>query len=188
MGSHTFGGNYDGVYGKQTSTAISEFQNGYKLVGKNSVDKAGKVVPNGETIKKLNAMLPANYKSMRIIANTKTVYLAGDAKEAVLSKLAVTGNANIQTNFKTNVGKLIQTMFEQHKIVLRVTKTGFRRTFAEQAALTKTNAGPGESNHNFGRAVDIGFKGIKWLQGNGKIVTDADWLNTLVKKKTSINL
>jgi hypothetical protein len=59
-----------------------------------------------------------------------------------------------------------------------VTDSGWRRSFAEQAALNpkSTKAGPGESNHNFGRAVDLGFSDLRWVQGNGTIRTDNDWL------------
>jgi peptidoglycan L-alanyl-D-glutamate endopeptidase CwlK len=45
------------------------------------------------------------------------------------------------------------------------------RTYAEQNKLYKirpkvTNAGPGQSNHNFGIALDVGlFKGAKYLTG-----------------------
>lgn len=48
------------------------------------------------------------------------------------------------------------------------------RTYAEQNVLAKirpkvTNAGPGESNHNFGIAIDIGlFNGLKYYTGATK--------------------
>jgi hypothetical protein len=52
---------------------------------------------------------------------------------------------------------------------------GTRRTFEAQYQLTLnvqngkavTNAGPGESNHNYGQAVDIGFKALRWLKKDG---------------------
>ena len=42
-----------------------------------------------------------------------------------------------------------------------------------------TGAGPGESNHNFGMAVDIGFKNFKWMRGNGAPTVDDWWLNNM---------
>lgn len=173
------GGNYDGVYGGQTKTAITKFQNDYKLIGAKSIDKLGQIMPNGETIKKLNILLPAAYTTMRIITDAKTVYLEGTAADATQSKTAITGKQDMDPRFRVKIGQLVQKMFDEHKIVLQITKTGWRRTFAEQAAQTKTGAGPGESNHNFGRAVDIGFKGLQWLRGDGTIVKDSDWLNQL---------
>ena len=144
-----------------------------------AVEKLGFVAPGGPTIQKLAAMLPADRKDLRIIENTKTVYLEGVAADAAASRLAVTGDGQFDPIFRAAVGNLIDRMFDQHKIVLWLTPTGRRRTFAQQQAETKTNAGPGESNHNFGRAVDIGFRGFKWIQGNGEIKQDADWLNAL---------
>jgi len=53
------------------------------------------------------------------------------------------------------------------------------RTYAEQNRLFKlrpkvTNAGPGQSNHNFGIAIDIGlFKGAKYLTGANAAETKA---------------
>lgn len=172
-------GNYDGSYGKLTKDAIIKFQNDYKLVHAKSVDKPGKIMPNGETLNKLNASLPQAYKSMLIIPDTKTVYLAGSAADAAASKTAITGKQDLDATFRTSVGQLVQNMYNQHKIVLKVTNSGWRRTFADQAAITNTKAGPGESNHNFGRAVDLGFRGFKWVQGNGTITQDNDWLSNL---------
>ena len=183
-GKAYLGGNYDGVYGKLTKAAIDKFQTDYKLIKKAGTDKSGKLMPNGETIKKLNALLPATHKPMRIIPGTKTVYIEDTSANAALSKQAVAKYPSLEANFQKKVGDLVQEMFKQHKIVLWVTPTGYRRTFAEQSTQVNTNAGPGESNHNFGRAVDIGFKNLKWLRGNGTWVTDAYWLNQL--EKTSV--
>jgi hypothetical protein len=61
------------------------------LVSPTSTNKLGKITPNGETLKKLNAMLPQVHKAMRAIPNTKTVYLAGSAADANASKTQITG-------------------------------------------------------------------------------------------------
>jgi hypothetical protein len=39
-----------------------------------------------------------------------------------------------------------------------------------------TGAGPGESNHNFGMAVDIGFRGFKFVKSHGGAEVDDWWL------------
>jgi hypothetical protein len=190
-GAPYLGGNYDGVYGPATKTAITAFQTDQKLIdplppaGKPvppptpGKEKPGLINPGGVTIQKLNAMLPTTHKQLHIIANTKTVYLEGSAADAAASKAAITVDNEFEPTFRANVAKLVQSMYDQHKIVLWLTPTGRRRTFAQQAAEVKTKAGPGESNHNFGRAVDIGFKGFRWIQGDGAIKKDADWLNAL---------
>lgn len=171
--------NYDGTYAITTKTAITKFQNDYKLVTDKGIDKTGKIMPNGETLKKMNALLPQSHKTMRIITNTKTVYIAGSTADATSSKTAITGKQELDTDFRTKIGNLVQGMYDQHKIVLKVTGSGWARTFAEQRAMTNTQAGPGESYHNFGRAVDIGFNGFKWVKGDGTIKQDNHWLSSL---------
>ncbi len=181
--------NYDGAYGKDTKDAIIKFQTDYKIVPADKKlaaaipDTLGKVTKSGPTIAELNKHIPATHKSMMIMANTKTVYLEGDAKIAKASSASILGENNLDVTFRTNVSKLVDEMYKQHKIALQTTNDGRRRTFAEQAVIPppKTFAGPGESNHNFGRAVDIGFRGLQWIKGDGTIHKEIDWLNALEK-------
>ena len=183
------GGNYDGIYGGQTKAAIIAFQTDHKLAaapGKEPApgqDQHAVAGPNGATIKKLVSMLPATHAKLQIIENTKTVYLEGEAADATASQGKIAAHPELEVTFRANVAKLVELMFKTHKIVLSVAPLGTRRTFAEQAALdpSVTKAGPGESNHNFGRAVDIGPNGLKWLQGDGAIVKDDWWMNKLFK-------
>ena len=136
------------------------------------------------TIKKLSASLPADYTTMRIIENTKTVYLEGDAAAATASQGKIAAHPELDVSFRANIAKLVEMMYQTHKIVLSIAGAqGARRTFQQQADLpaTVTKAGPGESNHNYGRAVDIGFNGIKWIAGDGTIVKDDWWFNKLAK-------
>jgi hypothetical protein len=142
-------------------------------------DKLGFIDKNGPTFKKLSAMLPADRAALRVIEGLKTVYLEDSAVNAATSKFAILADKEMDPSFQTKVGQLVDKMFQQHKIVLWLTPTGRRRNFAQQMAETATNAGPGESNHNFGRAVDIGFKDFRWIKGDGQPKTDADWLNAL---------
>ena len=178
QGAPYLSGNYDGVYGNQTKTAIAKFQGDYGLVTAQSTDKAGTVMPAGETVTKLTAMLPATHAAMRIIEGHKTVYLAGGATEAEASKSAIVSDGQLDLTFRTKIGNLVQTMFDRHKIVLWVTASGGRRTFAAQMTVN-SNAGPGESNHQYGRAVDLGFKNFTWVQPGGELKQDLDWLNHL---------
>jgi hypothetical protein len=176
-------GNYDGVYGNDTKQAIIAFQADYNLVPATPLpgkDKQGMVVKAGKTIQKLTQLLPADRKGLSIVKDTNTVYIEDSTANKMTSRSSIDNDQDLDTTFRANVAKLVDTMYLKHKIVLWVTPTGRHRTFAQQAnPALKTNAGPGESNHNFGRAVDIGFKNFKWLQGNGTIYTDDYWLNRL---------
>lgn len=205
-------GNYDGVYGNQTKTAIQTFQTDYALakaakgpakaakapggaalagkkagpaIAAGKADKFGVVAKNSASFKKLAAMLPATHSKMRIIAGTKTVYIEDALANAKTSRTTINTAKDLDTGFQANVVKLIDEMYSQHKITLWVTPTGRRRTFADQATQTKTNAGPGESNHNYGRAVDIGFKDFTWVRGDGRLKKDAAWLNALEAAKSA---
>jgi hypothetical protein len=175
-------GNYDGTYGGHTKDAIVAFQKDNSKViqaGQKGKEKEGVVDVGGTTLATLAGALPATHKELHIIPNTKTVYLEAAPADATASANAIRGDAEFEATFRTSLASLVDTMYAEHKIVLWITPTGRRRTFAQQAAEVKTFAGPGESNHNFGRASDIGFRGFKWIQGDGSIKKDADWLNAL---------
>jgi hypothetical protein len=167
------GSNYDGKYGKDTKKAIVAFQNDLKIA-----DKPGFVEKNSATLKQLNASLPPDYADMRIIEKTSTVYLAADVKalNASLNQLAA---AELDPIFRMNIIALVGTMYDRHKIVISCPDSGMRRDFAWQMVMNNRGAGPapGESNHQYGKAVDIGFGGLRWVDGNGKIRTDTFWLN-----------
>lgn len=181
-GAPYLGGNYDGTYGGITKGAIIAFQNDNgNLIQADQKGKEtlGVVDPGAATIGTLSAALPATHKELRIVPSTKTVYLEGAPADAQASATAIRGDAEFETTFKGLLAKLVDTLYAEHKIVLKITPTGRRRTFTQQAAEVNTKAGPGESNHNFGRAADIGFKGFRWIQGDGTIKADADWLNAL---------
>jgi hypothetical protein len=185
---------YDGAYGKLTKAAIVAFQTDNNLAGdpaKGAFDKSGQLTKGGATITKLNAMLPDDYKSMMTLEGVKTVILEGAKADADASGQSLANNADLDPGFRGTVVKLVAQVFADTKVVLGIDRSGGRRTFKEQSDIynrpdnvTKkiTNAGPGESNHNFGHAVDLLPKQLRWVEGNGKIVKDDWWLNTLMKK------
>ena len=203
---------YDGTYAVGTKTAIIAFQKDQKLVpvavpapvnpavkgpapikgpaapvAKGPTEKEGFVGPSGPTIQKLNAMLPLPYKAIRIINDTKVVYWPGSANDATASAKAIRGDVGLEASFRQNVTKLVEIMFQRHEIVLSLPTTGGLRTFQKQYDLVTqpnppTQAGPGESNHNFGLAVDIGLKHFKWLGAHLMAKTEAGWwLDDLTK-------
>jgi hypothetical protein len=181
-GAPYFGGRYDSAYGALSKAAIASFQSdNAKTIqaGQQGKEKLGVMDAGGTTLRTLAAALPATHKAMRIIPATKTVYLEGALADANASANSIRLDPKFESNFRMLLAKLVDTMYAEHRIVLKITPTGRRRNFAQQAAEVRTHAGPGESNHNFGRASDIGFKGLRWIRGDGSIKTDADWLNAL---------
>lgn len=192
---------YDGKSGQGTVHAITHFQTDQGLLPKAgahpaggsggaaaapaAAEKSGMVAKGSATLAKLVAALPADFASMMIIENTRTVYFPGTEADCKASSKAISVMGDLESVFRTKVIQLVDLMFSTHKIVLSVTPTGGRRTFQQQfdtfTKTTSTKAGPGESNHNFGRAVDIGFNGFVWLQDDGAKTTDNYWLNKLTK-------
>ena len=191
---------YDGKSGNGTVHAITQFQTDQGLLAKPgahagggagggvaapAAEKAGLVTKGSPTLAKLAAALPAAFTTMMIIENTRTVYFPGTDADAKASSKAISVMADLESVFRAKVVQLVDLMFAANKIVLSVTPSGGRRTFQQQfdtfTKTTSTKAGPGESNHNFGRAVDIGFNGFEWLKDDGVKTKDDFWLNRLTK-------
>jgi hypothetical protein len=190
-------GDYDGKYGNTTKAAIIRFQTDQGLIkpaakpgagapAAAAGEKEGLVAKNSDTLAKMVAAVPADYTEMRIIENASTVYFPGTEADCKASTAAINGTQDLEPGFRGKVALLVGKMFETHKIVLWLTGSGGHRSFEEQFQIfvknKTTKAGPGESNHNFGRAVDIGFNKLQWLKGGGTIVKNEDWwLNKLTK-------
>jgi hypothetical protein len=145
-------------------------------------DKAGLIAPKSPTMAKLVAALPASYKNITVLPQNGLVCWETTQAQAEASATSVEKDAGLAPTFRANIAKLIRQLFSDYKLTLRVApRTGGLRTFAQQykLATTKTakggyatGAGPGESNHNFGQAVDIGFEPFKWLSPTGNEVAD----------------
>jgi peptidoglycan hydrolase-like protein with peptidoglycan-binding domain len=187
-GQAYLGGNYDGVYGGQTKTAIDRFQADQKLLPPPPGTKDAKTLIGkaGPTIQKLSAMLPPAYTDIRIIEKTKTVYIAATDAEAKAGQTTVNGEPNVDPAFRGKALQAVKQTYDDHKIAFTVGPNGGRRTFAKQAAIATTGAttvGPGESNHNWGRALDLLPINFRWLKGDGTIFKDTLWLEQLEKQK-----
>ncbi len=189
--SGTYLATYDGIYGKDTLAAIRSFQNDHVFVSaqlKQSVGNpnatAGLVVPNDATWTELLLKVPAEFSDLRVLTDGKTVYVAAtDSQRDAM--LAAVGGLTFAFEFRTRVVACINQMHALHGIAVGVCRDGDRRTFQTQYDLFTsgrgvTNAGPGESNHNFGMASDIGFAGLRWLRSNGAVVhNETSWLHQL---------
>ena len=85
----------------------------------------------------------------------------------------------LRSGFKSNIENTIKEMHKQGFAfgVLDSAKAGYR-TFQMQSEIDsdKTKAGPGESYHNYGLAVDLGV--IEWVDEDGKSYSDF-WLGKM---------
>ena len=194
--------NYTGTYGDDVKTAIIAFQTDKGIIAPPPVkgkavpppvigvnETPGLVGPNSKTYQTLIQNLPAAYSRIRAMPNLKTIYLEALDAEAAVSAGQINGNAGLIPTFRANVANLVNAFQRAHKIAIWVEPNdGWNRGFEQQADIVrrgKTKAGPGESNHNWGFAVDIGFKGFKWLAGDTSIVTDDYWLQRLAAAKAA---
>jgi hypothetical protein len=119
---------YDGSYGTQTRNALVAFQTDHGLgvapypgppatPGPNQ-EAPGRAEPGGATIQKLNAILPATHTEIRIIEGTKVVYWPGAAVDALKHANKIGQDVNLEPDFRAKVAKLVNVMFDRHKIVL----------------------------------------------------------------------
>ena len=176
----------DGDCGDRTKRAIRQFQNDQVFVGPHRNTSApvpgataGRVVAGDPTWRQLLAAVPPEFGDLRVLEGSKTVYvaaMAADQAESINGISALT----FQPTFRNQLVVLVGRIFNAYGIVCSVCRDGDRRTFQTQYDLLTsgrnvTHAGPGESNHNFGQAVDLGFRGLRWLRADGTVVEDEDW-------------
>jgi hypothetical protein len=181
----------DGACGDRTVRAIQQFQ--FDQVFGDAVGNVSRpapgvlsrvIAPEDSTWRKLTAAVPTAFGDLRVLTGSKTVYVAGTAADLSAS-IATVARLTFQPDFRAKVSAVINRMYESHGIVPRVCRDGDRRTFQTQYELLVsgrgvTSAGPGESNHNFGQAVDLGFEGLRWLKSDGTLVQhETPWLHEL---------
>jgi len=185
----------DGDCGDKTKRALRQFQYDQVFVGAGGTTSshvsgatAGRVVPGDLTWKKLVAAVPAELGDLRVLRGSKTVYVAATPADRTASANRIAG-LTFETAFRTRITALVARIFDSFGIVCSVCRDGDRRTFQTQYELLTsgrkvTKAGPGESNHNFGQAVDLGFPGLRWLRADGTVVENEDaWLHQLDPKQ-----
>jgi hypothetical protein len=144
----------------------------------------GLVEAGDATWEKLLVKVDPDFADMRVMDGGKTVYVAATADE-LAGKIADVANFTFALAFRTKVIACINRMHELYGIAIGVCDHGGRRTFQEQYDLLTsgrnvTHAGPGESNHNFGMAVDLGFEGLRWLKRHGEVTeNETSWFHIL---------
>jgi peptidoglycan hydrolase-like protein with peptidoglycan-binding domain len=189
-------GTWDGSFGGGLKTAITAFQTDNGLLGASTTaappgatEKSGLVALNSKTFKALaDALAKQNagkYDALRVLPDTKVAYLgAADADRVAGVQVIKQGffmagktkvPAELEPTFRQQVIDVIDAVFKAHKIVLGGWgPKSFRRTFADQHAVLAagtSKAGPGESNHQYGQAIDVGYKGVQLVKEDGTIQT-----------------
>lgn len=171
---------YDGDCGPATKAAIQAFQDDHVFVSSdgracvaNPKATAGLVKADDATWQKLLEQVDPDFSDMRVLENGKTVYVAATEEEAA-GRTGEVGGLTFTAAFRPKVINCINGMFKQYGIAIGVCPDGDRRDFQTQYRILmkrdgSTHAGPGESNHNFGMAVDMGFRGLRWLKKNGDV-------------------
>jgi len=151
--------------------------------------KPGLIEPGDATWRALVEQTPAEFQNLRVLPGGRIAYLEGTANQRQASVAAVYAQT-FAPAFQPKVALCINAVHAQFGIVIGVCPDGARRNFATQDRLLNdgrgvTKAGPGESNHNFGMAVDFGFKGLRWIHRNGAITENEDsWLHKLDPNQT----
>lgn len=182
---------YDGDCGKNTKVAIRAFQDDHVFVSSdglqcvdNSRATAGLVKPGDATWEKLIEKVDPAFSDMRVMEGGKTVYVAATAGQ-LAARIGAVGGFTFTPVFRAKVIACINRMYELYGIAVGVCRNGDRRTFQAQYVLLisgrgVTQAGPGESNHNFGMAVDLGFENLRWLKKHGEVTeNETSWFHIL---------
>lgn len=186
----------DGDCGPRTQAALRQFQSDQVFVSADGRSSqvvngatAGLVRPDDLTWQRLITATPPALADLRVLAGGATVYLAAPVAD-LASALSAAGAMTFEPRFSALVQSLLRQIHQTCGIAVRVCRDGARRTFQTQYELLMspnrvTRAGPGESNHNFGQAVDLGFEGLRWLRRDGTLVENEDaWLHQLDPRQT----
>jgi hypothetical protein len=152
--------------------------------GANANATLGQVKPADATWTQMLAKVATEFVNLRVLTGGKIAYVQATAEER-LAKLAAVGQLTFTDAFAVKVRACITQMQALHGISVGVCVDGDRRPFQRQYELLQrvprvTRAGPGESNHNFGMATDIGFAGLRWLHSDGVVDSnETSWLHHL---------
>jgi hypothetical protein len=156
-------------------------------------DTFGYLVPDSATWDKLVERLPRaphDYTRLAVLPNIATValknavppnsfvvYFKADRDNDLKASTDEIRDQPLNPDFKKKVRAVVDRMYEDYQIVLRGWTTlerysSYRRSFNGQLTVYKekhSKAGPGEGDHNWGQAMDIGFKGLKWVHTDGTV-------------------
>jgi hypothetical protein len=191
----------DGDCGDGTIGAIRRFQNdqifGDAATGTSRAVAGatpGRIAPSDVTWTKLVAVVPNDFRDLRVLRGSKTVYVGAPATEREAS-VSLLDRFTFEATFRAKVAAVVNQLHADTGLVASLCRwsetncKAARRDFQTQYELLidpagPTNAGPGESNHNFGQAVDLGFKDLRWLKPDGTVEEkESSWMHKLDPKQ-----
>ena len=170
-------GTIDGVFGKKTKAAISAFQACHSPTNRSA---QGSIKLGDGTVAAIERVSLAKLGRLRSLPGIAVVYKEASTSSVANSKRQIS-NLELDASFKLLVIQLVERMHRSHGLTLGVTRDGGRRSFQDQADIkfSATSAGPGESNHQWGHAVDLGFAGLEFYDRSAKLHKDNWWLSRL---------
>ena len=77
---------------------------------------------------------------------------------------------NLYGHFAETVAKLFRDFYTKAEVALMIMDDGAWRTFELQRYMS-SDSGPGETTHNYGYAVDLGFDGLEFIDKTGAKAT-----------------
>jgi hypothetical protein len=163
-------GDYTDVRDGSVSVAIRAFQQDNLLVDAVSGKPKpgvlpGLIEPSGATWAKLVAAVPDAYKTVRTTEGVALVYFPMSLNALASAKGEIQAG-ELKNEFKVKVTNLLDKFYAKSGIVVSANPNGLRRTF-EQQMKKASEASPGETIHNYGYAVDLGFTGLSYVSRTG---------------------
>jgi hypothetical protein len=188
-----YSGKNDGWFSDAMCEAVKEFQE-YAAKG-DCMDAKGKKTPldekdwlkghrkgegDGPTIDMLKLVTGKGLKIANVLTFPGTKFKYKKTKMTV-EECNATLPGNLRAGFKKDIVAVIQGMHDLGIAFGTNTPTSGYRTFAQQLTIdkSKTNAGPGESFHSYGVAVDLGV--LDWVEEDGTSHKKDFWLETMRK-------
>lgn len=181
----------DGNFGPRSRAALRLFQTENVFVDHQrrvsttvANATAGQVRAGDATWQALERLIDPAFSGLSYVTGSRIPFIGGTQMQFDASRLQA--NQEVFTPaFRAKLIRLLEAFHRDHRIVLAICPQGARRTFQQQYDLLVgpgqvTNAGPGESNHNFGQAADIGFPRLRWLTTTGTITeNETHWLHRM---------
>lgn len=146
----------------------------------------GIVRPNDATWWAMTRGPQPGFTDLRILPGSRIVYVANPASD-LKAKFEEVAQGGFTPAFQTKIINCITLFHARHGIAIGLAsvKSSGRRTFQKQYELMTdgrktTQAGPGESNHNWGMAADLGFQNLRWMQSEGRVVeNETAWFHRM---------
>ncbi len=176
-----FAAGYTSRYGVATDQALVAFQADHGLARRGappgsspggSAETPGLVKrgsPTWQALLKEFGSVDARYRTARTTEGFALAYVPMADSRLHESVSAIHGAKNLQSEFRQKVVRLVQIVFSQSGIAWSVVpQTGGWRSFAGQEGLV-SDAGYGESIHQYGFAVDLTVANFSWFDSDLRV-------------------